>query len=79
MCLIEDLGYSAANREQYCTKCVIFNQISQCAYLKQCETNVNTETFVNLNKIDSEKLVLNKICRGDGSWVCKKELGSCER
>lgn len=79
MCSIEDLGYSIANRDQYCTTCVIFNQIGQCTYLKQCEANAKTAAFVNVNKIDSEKLVLNIISRGDESCVCKKELGSCER
>lgn len=79
MCLIEEIGYTAENREQYCTTCVIFNQIRQCVYLKQCETNFNKDTFVNINKIGSEELVLNNISRGDELCVCKKELGSFER
>ena len=76
---IEDLCYSIANREQYCTTCVIFNQIGQCTYLRQGEANANKATLVNVNTIDSEKLALNKIYRGDESCVCKKELELCER
>ena len=79
MCLIDDLGYSIANREQYCTTCVIFNQIGRCTYLKQCEANANKATLVNVNKIDSKMLALNEIYRGDESCVCKKELELCER
>lgn len=74
MCLIEELGYSAANREQYCTECVIFNKIGECAYLRQSEANANTLTHANANNIGSGKLILKTIHLGDESCVCKKEL-----
>lgn len=61
MCSIEKLGYTVANREQYCTTCVIFDKIGQCTYLKQCEANAKTETFIDVDKTDSDELTLNDI------------------
>ena len=77
MCIIEELGYSAQNRDQYCTECVIFNQIGQCAYLKQCELKIKTTTnynVVNIFSIVNNKLNPKKIDTGDELCVLKKGL-----
>lgn len=79
MCIIEEIGYSTQNRDQYCTECVIFNQIGQCAYLKQCE--VKTKTIANNNVINivDGKFNIKTIDSGDELCVFKKGLGSFEK
>lgn len=74
MCLIEELGYSAANRDKYCNKCVIFNQIGQCSYLKQCEMKMKKTVDYNIFNIVDRKLDLKIIYSGDGLCVFKKGL-----
>ena len=61
MCIIEELGYSTQNRDQHCTECVIFNQIGQCAYLKQCEVKMKTTANYNSVNIVDSKLNTEKI------------------
>ena len=79
MCVIEELGYSTQNRDKYCTECVIFNQIGQCAYLKQCEEKMKTAANFNVINIVDSKLNLKTIDPGDESCVFKKGLESFEK
>ena len=74
MCIIEELGYSTQNRDQYCTACVIFSQIGQCAYLKQCEKKMKTAANFNVINTVNNKLNPKKIDFGDELCVFKKEL-----
>ena len=79
MCVIEEPGYSTQNRDQYCTECVIFNQIGQCAYLKQCEEKMKTAANFNVINIVDSKLNLKTIYPGDETCVFKKGLESFEK
>ena len=58
MCAIEEFGYSTKNVDQYCTECVIFNLIGQCAYLKQFELKMKNAANFNITNIVDSKLKL---------------------
>ncbi len=79
MCVIEELGYSTQNRDKYCTKCVIFNRIGQCAYLKQCEVKIKKAANFNAIGIVDSKLNIKTIYSSDESCVFKKGLESFEK
>ena len=65
MCLIEEFGYSVENQQQYCSTCVIFNNIGKCASLSQCEYNAKKANFVNVISFDKSMSILKMTNRDD--------------